>query len=482
MKSAELIRKLQSKEFSPVDHTHKVIDEVRRINKDYGYFNTISDELAIEQAKYLTKDEKKEQKRNEKKSQGKLGKLFGVPISVKDAICVKDVESTAGSKILKGYLPTFNATCIQRAIDEGAIIIGKTAQDEFGFGTFSTNVGIGFKIPKNPFDKERSCGGSSGGCAGISQKISSAHISLGESTGGSIVTPASFCGVYGLCPTYSRVSRYGLIDYGNSLDKIGPMGKYLEDVALLLEVISGADDKDSTCSQKPIQQYTDFLKKDAKGMKIGVIKNAFAEGTQKEVEKSVWKGIEQLEKAGAEYKEINLKLPIKYGVQAYYLISASEASTNLAKYCGMRYGAHDKLEGSFNEYFTKVRSANLGEEAKRRIMLGTFARMAGYRDAYYMKVLKVRTKIIEEYKKHFKNFDALISPTVAVLPPKFSDIEKLTPLECYMMDTLTVGPNLAGLPHLNVPCGASKGLPVGALLIADHFNEGKLIQLGKEIR
>ncbi|MFC1753928.1 amidase family protein [Thermoproteota archaeon] len=469
MKASELIKKFESGELDVVEHTNKTLDEIEKINKDYNYFNAISRNLALKQAELL------------KKQKNKKSKLFGIPLSVKDAICVKDVESRAGSKILSGYRPTFNATCIERSTTNGAIIIGKTAQDEFGFGTFSTNTGLGFKVPKNPFDKDRSCGGSSGGCGGISQKISTAHISLGESTGGSIVAPASFCGVYGLCPTYGRVSRYGLMDFANSLDKIGPMGKYLEDVALLLETISGFDDNESTSSKEPVEKYTDFLKKDSKGMKIGIIKNAFGEGTQPEVEKSVWNAIKRLESEGIKYEEIELDLPIQYGVPAYYMISTSEASTNLAKYCGMRYGAAEKLEGNFNEYFTKARSKNLGEEAKRRIMLGTFARMAGYRDAYYLKALKVRTKVIEEYKKHFKKFDALVSPTMPVLPPKFSDIKDLTPLQCYMMDILTVGPNLAGLPHMNIPCDSSGDSPVGAMLISDHFKEGKLVQLGKEI-
>jgi len=411
MKATEFAKKVESGEINAVENTKNVLDEIKKINSEYNYFNTISDELATEQAE-----------------KAKKGRLAGVPISVKDCICVKNIESTAGSKILKGYKPTFNATCIQRAIDEGAIIVGKTAQDEFGFGCFSTNVGVGFNIPKNPFDKERCTGGSSGGSAGISQKISTAHISLGQSTGGSIVTPASFCGVYGLCPTYSRVSRYGLMDYGNSLDKIGPIGKYLEDVALLLEVISGFDENESTTSREPVDKYTDYLKKDVKGMKVGIIKNAFEEGTDKEVKKQVEIAIKQLEKAGVICEEISLDLPINYGVQTYYLISTSEASTNLAKYCGMRYGAAEKLEGNFNEYFSKTRSNNLGEEAKRRIMLGTFARMSGYRDAYYIKALKIRTQIIDEYKKHFKKYDALLSPTVPILPPKFSEIEKLTPL------------------------------------------------------
>ena len=509
MSAKEFIEKIKAQEINIVEHTYKLIEECKEINKEYNYLNVISEELALSQAKEI----KKQLKKNDKNITNK--KLLGVAISVKDSICVKNVESTAGSKILQGYKPLFDAFVIQRVKEEGGIIIGKTSQDEFGFGGFSVNVGIGFKVPKNPFDMERSCGGSSGGAAGLSQKLSN-HIALGESTGGSIVEPASFCGVYGLCPTYGRVSRYGLIDFANSLDKIGPMGKTIEDVALLMNVISGYDRNDSTSiNVKPTkindfrgtskikdfavqkiqkfsrtknakhflvnEDYEKYLKKPVKGMKIGIIKEAFGSGVEREIEKNVYNGIEELEEEGAKTEEISLELPIKYGIPTYYMIATSEASTNLAKYCGMRYGIAEKLEGSFNEYFTKVRSSNFGDEAKRRIIIGTFARMAGYRDAFYLKAMKVRTLMINEYKKAFKKFDALISPTASILPPKFSDIEKLSPLQHYMLDVMTVSPNVAGLPHLNVPVGFEKNLPVGMLLIADHLQEGKLIQLGSVI-
>jgi len=435
--------------------TNKILEECKRIDDEYHYFNAISE--------------------SEKSGEGRLA---GLAISVKDNICVKDMESRAGSKILSGYRPKFDATAVQRVIDEGAIIIGKTAQDEFGFGTFSTNVGIGMKVPLNPFDKERACGGSSGGSAGLAQKAEFRHVSLGESTGGSIVAPASFCGVVGLCPTYGRVSRYGLIDYGNSLDKIGPIGKTLADVALVQEIISGFDEKESTTLNEPVDNYSDWIDQDIKGVKIGVIKECFTEGVDDPVKKTVWEGIEKLKQAGAHVEEVSLPLVSQYGVEAYYLIAMSESSTNLAKYCGMRYGAHRKLEGVFNEYFSKVRSANFGKEAKRRIIIGTFARMAGQRDAFYMKAMAVRTKIIQEYKEVFKKYKVLVCPTMPVLPPRFSDIEKLTPLQNYMMDVMTVGPNLAGLPHMNVNAGFVEGLPVGMLLIADHLKERRLFQVG----
>src|SRR3989338_8819546 len=279
MNTKQLIEKIKTGEIDIVEHTEKVIEECKEINKDYNYFNTISEELALNQAKEI----KKQLKNNNKNLKNK--KLLGVAVSVKDSICVKNIESTAGSKILQGYKPLFDAFAIQRVKEEGGIIIGKTSQDEFGFGGFSVNVGIGFKVPKNPFDRERSCGGSSGGAAGISQKLSS-HIALGESTGGSIVEPASFCGVYGLCPTYGRVSRYGLIDFSNSLDKIGPIGKTIEDVALLMNVVANYDKNDSTSLNVKDENYKNYVGKPVKGMEIGIIKEAFGSGVEKEVEKN----------------------------------------------------------------------------------------------------------------------------------------------------------------------------------------------------
>jgi len=463
MQCSEFITKVQNNEIDVVEHTHKVISECKKIDKEYHYFNALSENLAVSLAEKVKKNPK--------------GRLAGLPVSIKDCICVKGVESRAGSKILNGYKPLFNATAIQRLVDEGAIIIGKTAQDEFGFGSFATNVGLGFNVPLNPFDKKRACGGSSGGSGGLAQAARFPHISLGESTGGSIVTPASFCGVVGMCPTYGRVSRYGLIDYANSLDKIGPMSKNVYDSALALELISGFDNKESTTLNEPVGKYCDALKRKSTA-KIGVIKECFGSGVSESVKNIVWKGIKKLESLGVSYEEISLPLVGKYGVPAYYMIAMSESSTNLAKYCGMRYGAHDKLGKGFNEYFSDVRSEHFGTEAKRRIILGTFARMAGYRDAYYMKATRVRTKIIEEYKKVFKRYQGLVSPTMPILPPKFTDIEKLTPLESYMMDIMTVGPNLAGLPHMNITAGFDKGLPIGMLLTTNHLDEKTLFQLG----
>ena len=468
------------------EHTKKVLHDCKKINDEYHYFNTISDELALHQAQHVAKTIK----------QQTTQRLAGVPISVKDCLCVKGVESTAGSRILKGYKPLFHATAVEKCINEGAIIIGKTSQDEFGFGSFNVNVGEGFDIPSNPFDTTRTTGGSSGGSCGLTQKASFVHASLVESTGGSIVCPAAFCGVYGLCPTYGLVSRYGLIDYASSLDKIGSVGSCIEDVALLLDVIAGYDEKDSTSinlaslenhptnhsgKKQTNTNYTSYLHKDVKRLKLGVVKEAFGEGVDRAIVDNVWKVIKQLESLGMSYEEISMPLAATYGLSTYYLLAMAEASTNLAKLCGLRYGNHEPLHGDFNEYFTKVRTSHFGTEAKRRIMIGTFVRMAGYRDAYYLKAAQVRTKIIEEYKKAFKTFDALITPTMPVVAPKFSEISSMTPLQNYMMDILVVSPNLAGIPHLNVPTGFKGKMPIGTLLMADHLQEGTLLQVGSAI-
>jgi len=469
MKIKDFLERLKEGTITAEEHTHKIIEEAKKVNERYNYFNSISDELALSQARQVDK----EVKHNNAK------KLSGIPISVKDCLCVKDVESTAGSAILNNYKPVFNATAVQKLINQGAIIIGKTSQDEFGFGGFSTNVGVGKRMPKNPVDGDRSCGGSSGGSAGWTRKSQFTHVAVAESTGGSIVNPASFCGVIGFCPTYSRVSRYGLMDYASSLDKVGTMSKNIEDTAYVMGLMAGHDAKDSTSSTEQVPDYVKACQ-DPADMKIGVIKEFF-ENINPDISKAVKDSISKLEKAGAQIVDISLPLTAKYSIPAYYLIATAEASTNLAKYCGLRYGASEPLDGDFNEYFSKVRTKNLSFEAKRRIMLGTFARMAGYRDAYYLKALSVRTKIVEEFRNAFRKVDVLASPTMPITAPTFEDIEKLSALENYMTDILNVGPNLAGLPHISMPTAEVKGLPSGLQLIADHFKEENLFRAGGKL-
>ncbi len=459
-------RAVRQGDITLAEYAKKILTETKKINKTHNYFCTISEQEFLEAST------------NEQHQTP----LSGIALAIKDSIVVQGIESRAGSRILEGYKPLFTATCVQRAMDKGGMVLGKTNQDEFGFGAFNVNVGLGFEIPKNPFDKERSCGGSSGGAAGIVQRASYPMISYGESTGGSIAFPASFCGVFGLCPTYGRVSRYGLIDYANSLDKIGPLAKNAEDIATSLSIISGYDPNDSTSLNAPTEDYNKYLTQSLKGMRIGIITEGFGEHVTEEVKNAVHKGIEKLQELGARTAEVSTPTAVEYGIPTYYFLSTSEASTNLAKLCGLRYGKSEKIEGNFNQYFTAVRSKHFGKEAKRRIMIGTFARMAGYRDAYYIRAAKVRTLIIQEYQKLFEKYDVLICPTAPYLPPKIAEIEQMPPLHHYMADILTVGPNLAGLPHMNVPVGTSKGLPVGMLAIGNHLSEGNLIALAKEFR
>ena len=430
-----------------------VLDRVRALDEEYHFINKLADSLDSE---------------NE-------GILSGYDVSVKDNICVKGMQATAGSKILKGYIPPFDATVIAKCRAEGAGILGKTTQDEFGFGTF--NINTPYKRPLNPHDPERSTGGSSGGAACLTAVADFPHLALSESTGGSISCPASWCGVVGVTPTYGRVSRWGLIDYANSLDKIGVMAKTIKEAALLLEVISGADRYDSTVLDVPVPRYAELDK--IVGLRVGVPKEYFGEGVDSEVEERVWAAIKGLESRGAIVSEVSLP-HTKYSLSSYYIIAMAEASTNLAKFSGLRYGLQEPIEGDFNTYFSKVRSLGLGDEAKRRVMLGTFARMAGYRDAYYLKALKVRTKVIQDFKKAFRDFDVLAAPAMPVVAPRFDEIELLEPIQHYMMDVLTVAPNLAGIPMVSVPCGTAHGMPVGLHLMADHLEEHKLLKAAWE--
>lgn len=452
MRAKEYVDNVKSGKISAVKTVKSILSEIKKINKDYNYFNNVAENLALELAEKADKNPK--------------GKLAGLPVSLKDDICVKGVETTCSSNILRGYKPIFNATVVKRLIDEGAVIIGKTNQDSFGFGSF--NVNTDYKLPKNPRDKTRVTGGSSGGAAGFTALTEFPHVAIGESTGGSIAAPCSFCGVQGLTPTYGAVSRYGLIDYSNSLDKIGVIGKNVDDLDLVFEVINGHDDKDSTSLNKDLNNEN-VVKK------IGLIKETL--DIDPKIRDVVLKKLNEL---GIKYEKISLPLVSKYSLASYYIIAMAEASTNLNKYCGMRYGQEEKVNMHYNEYFSEIRTKYFNKEVKRRIILGTFTRMAGYRDAFYLKAMKTRTLIIEEYKKAFKKYDLLVSPTMPIIAPKFSEVDKLKPVDNYMMDAMTVGPNLAGLPHLSLDAGICNKMPVGIMFTGDHLNEKKLFNVGNE--
>jgi aspartyl-tRNA(Asn)/glutamyl-tRNA(Gln) amidotransferase subunit A len=428
-----------------------ILARAREINERYHTFITIADHVEAEGE----------------------GRLTGYAVSVKDNVCTEGMQTTAGSKILEGYVPPFDATVVAKCRAEGASIIGKTTQDEFGFGTF--NVNTPYSVPLNPHDPERSCGGSSGGAACLTAVADFPHLAISESTGGSISCPASFCGVVGITPTYGRTSRWGLVDYANSLDKIGVMGKTVEEAALLLSVISGPDEYDSTVAQVPEEDFTERLVDSVEGLRVGVPDEYFGEGLDKGVSDQVQGAINRFEEMGGEVTRVSLP-HTGVSLASYYIIAMAEASTNLAKFCGLRYGLHLPLEGNFDEYFSKVRGEGFSDEVKRRVILGTFTRMAGYRDAYYLKALKVRTRVIEDFKKAFSDVDVLAAPTMPVVAPRFGEIAELEPIQHYMMDVLTVAPNLAGIPMISVPCGEVGGMPVGLHLMADHLQEGTLIQ------
>ncbi len=432
----------------------KAMEECKSIQKKYSPFITLKDETSF--------------------GHDPKGMLYGLPISAKDCICTAGTRTTAGSMILENYIPPYDATCIAKAKGEGASLIGKTAQDEFGFGTFTTNCA--YSVPKNPHDAGRSCGGSSGGAACLTAAAEFPHIAIAESTGGSITAPASFTGTVGITPTYGRVSRYGLIDYSNSMDKIGVIAKSVGDAALGLSAIVGHDPKDSTSSHQPCDDISADLS--VNGMKVGIPKEYFSDKVDCRISKLVIDRIKSLESHGVECEEVSLPLT-GYAVPAYYLIAVSEASTNLAKYCGLRYGAQGGMGGNFDSYFTKIRSNSFGEEAKRRIILGTFARMAGFRNAYYIKALKVRSLIIKEFKKAFGKFDALMAPSMPMLAPTFKEIGELSPAQVYSMDMLTAPSNLACVPTISLNAGMISNLPAGIQIIGDHFEERRILALGR---
>ncbi|WEL23293.1 amidase family protein [Candidatus Nanohalovita haloferacivicina] len=407
----------------------------------------------------------------------KEGPLNNVPFVVKDAICTEGTTTSAGSKILENYTPVFDATVVERLKEAGARFYGKTNQDEFGFGTFSTNCA--FETPRNPHDEERVVGGSSGGAGAIVAAMDQPLISIGESTGGSITNPAAYNGVVGITPTYGRVSRYGLVDYANSLDKIGVLAETVFGVAKGLEVIAGEDERDQTTSEKEVPEYSTNLS-ETEGKLAVPVQYLELEGVEEGVMENFKASIEELEEKGFTVEEVDMPLlSADVAVPAYYVLAMSEASTNLAKMSGIRYGMEMDPEDfdDFNEYFSEVRSEGFGEEAKRRILLGTYTRQAGYRDEYYIKAAKVRQKIINQYQEIFEEYDAVISPSMPNIAPKIEEAESMAPEEIYAMDTLTVGPNLAGMPMISVPNGESKGMPTGLHIVGDHFEEQKILDL-----
>ncbi len=397
------------------------------------------------------------------------GPLAGIPVAIKDNISTYGIQTTCASNILKGYIPSYDAHVIERLKEAGAVIIGKTNMDEFAMGT-STETSF-YGATKNPWDMERVPGGSSGGSA-AAVAGGEAPLALGSDTGGSVRCPASFCGVVGLKPTYGVISRYGLIAYANSLEQIGPFTTSVRDMATLFDVVAGYDPRDSTSVDKEVN-YSSALMNDVRGLKIGVPEEYFGEGTDEKVEKAVRDAIHTLEDLGANWKKVAMP-HTKYALSAYYIIAMSEASSNLARFDGMRYGLRTE-DKDWHTTFSQVRAAGFGDEVKRRILLGTYALSAGYHDRYYLKALKVRTLIKQDFERVFKDVDVLITPTMPY--PAFKLGEKIDdPLSCYLADVDTVPINLAGVPSISVPCGFSDGLPIGMQIIGKHFDEVAILR------
>ena len=398
------------------------------------------------------------------------GPLAGVPIAIKDNISTKGMETTCGSRILSGYVPPYDAHVIERLKAAGAIIVGKANMDEFAMGTSTETSYYGPTL--NPWDPECVPGGSSGGSA-ATVAAGEVPLALGSDTGGSVRCPASYCGVVGLKPTYGVISRYGLISYANSLEQIGPIASNVEDMTLLFNVIAGHDPRDST-SLPGEKDYTKALVNDVKGLKIGVPKEYFGEGTDPAVERSVWEAVHTLESLGASWKEVEMP-HTKYALAAYYVIAMSEASSNLARFDGMRYGLRLEKDHDWHTTYSEIRAAGFGEEVKRRILLGTYALSAGYMDKYYLKALKVRTLVKQDFERALKDNDVLIAPTMPT--PAFKLGEKISdPLTLYLADVNTVPINLAGVPSISLPCGFSDGLPIGLQIMGRHFDEETIIR------
>jgi aspartyl-tRNA(Asn)/glutamyl-tRNA(Gln) amidotransferase subunit A len=403
----------------------------------------------------------------------KKSRLWGVPIAIKDNICIEGEEITCASKILKGFSSPYHATVIEKLLGTGAVIYGQTNMDEFAFGSSCESSCYG--PTRNPRDPERVPGGSSGGSA-AAVADHTAIAALGSDTGGSIRQPASFCGVTGIKPTYGRVSRYGLVAFASSLDQIGPITKDVRDAAILLAAIAGYDPKDSTSVNVPVPDYESFLGKEIRGMKIGMPKEYFSAGLDEEVEKRITDSIGHLKSLGAEM--IVISLPhTQYAVNVYYIVAPSEASSNLARFDAVRYGYRSKEAGSLLEMYEKSRGEGFGAEVKRRIILGTYSLSSGYYDAYYLKAMKVRTKIKQDFDEAFKKVDAILTPTSPSGAFKLGE-KSQNPLEMYLSDIFTISANLAGIPAISVPCGVVKGgLPVGLQFLGKPFDEGNLFRL-----
>jgi aspartyl-tRNA(Asn)/glutamyl-tRNA(Gln) amidotransferase subunit A len=467
--STELLKKtghqlralLDSKEVSSEELTRQYLKRIEAVDARLNCYLNVTSEAALSMAKAADK----------RIADGNVGPLTGIPIALKDLMVTEGVRTTCGSKILENFIPPYDGAVSAKLKEAGAVLLGKLNMDEFAMG--SSNETSAFGVVKNPWDTERVPGGSSGGSA-ASVVALEAVMTLGSDTGGSIRQPASFCGVVGMKPTYGRVSRYGLIAFASSLDQIGPFARDVTDAAMLLGAISGHDPRDSTSIDRPVEDYVGALSGDVKGLRIGVPKEYFIDGMDPEVEKAVQDALAVYESMGAEVIEVSLP-HTDYAVGVYYLLATAEASSNLARFDGVRYGLREEV-GGLNDNYCASRAAGFGAEVKRRIMLGTYALSAGYYDAYYRKAQRVRTLIIKDFAEAFKKVDVICTPTTPTAAFKIGE-KTSDPLQMYLSDILTIPLNLAGLPGLSMPCGfTGAGLPIGLQLMTGPFEEATLLR------
>lgn len=460
--AVELGKKIKAKEISVTEATQAYLDQIEKVENDVHSYVTIDKEGALKRAGEVQKliDDGT-----------LLGPLAGVPVAIKDNMCTKGTRTTCSSKILENFVPTFTSEAVLNLEKAGAVIIGKTNMDEFAMG--STTETSYYGVTRNPWNLEHVPGGSSGGsCAAVA--AGECAYALGSDTGGSIRQPSSFCGVTGIKPTYGTVSRYGLIAYGSSLDQIGPIAKDVTDCATILETIASHDVKDSTSVEREYD-FTSALADDVKGMKIGIPRDYFGDGLSADVKEQILNAVKVLEEKGAVVEEFDLSL-VKYAIPAYYIIADAEASSNLARFDGVKYGYRtEEYEGLHNMY-KKTRSEGFGAEVKRRIMLGSFVLSSGYYDAYYLKALRTKALIKQAFDKAFAKYDMIVAPAALTTAPELGK-SLSDPMKMYLSDIYTISVNLAGLPGISIPVGKdSKGLPVGMQLIGDCFQEKKIIQ------
>jgi aspartyl-tRNA(Asn)/glutamyl-tRNA(Gln) amidotransferase subunit A len=452
---------LRQRKISSVELTQAHLDRIRAVEPKVKAFTLVTDELAMKQAREA--DQRLASGEN-------LHPLTGIPIAIKDVICTKNITTTAGSRMLENFKPPYDATVMERLHTAGIVMVGKTNMDEFAMG--SSTEHSAFFPTRNPWDLERTPGGSSGGSA-AAVAAGMAMGSYGSDTGGSIRQPGSLCNLVGLKPTYGRVSRFGLIAFGSSLDQIGPFARSARDAAILLQAIAGHDSRDATSSPQPTQDYSSALTGNIKGLRIGVPEEYWVEGTQPAVVKVVRQAIEHLRKMGAEISPVSLP-HTKYGVAAYYIIAPAEASANLARYDGVKYGYSYRDTSEMWEAMEKTRAFGFGAEVKRRIMLGTYALSAGYYDAYYIRAQKIRALIAQDFEKAFERFDVLVSPASPKVAFKLGEISD--PYQMYLQDIFTIPANLAGICGVSIPGGFSEGLPVGLQLLGNIFREDSILR------